>query len=278
MLLDQKRAVVCGVANAKSIAWGIAQKLKEHGAEVALTCVEAARRRVKKLADEIGIEHVISCDVGDDADVERTFGDLGEAFGGKLDILVHSIAYARLEDLGGEFLVVNREGWRTALETSAYSFVSMSRAARPLLVAAGGGSVMTLTFAGGDKVVPSYNVMGVAKAALEQSTAYLAYDLGPDNIRVNAISPGPIETMSSMVVDKFSDSLDSVRNISPLLTCVTPGDIGDAAVFFGSDLSKKITGSVFYVDSGMNTLAAAAKTHPRVVARAQRTAEPVAQH
>jgi enoyl-[acyl-carrier protein] reductase I len=269
MLLDQKRAVVCGVANSKSIAWGIAQKLKEHGAEVALTCIEASRRRVTKLAQEIGIEHVIACDVGDDADVERAFGQLGHAFDGKLDILVHSIAYARLEDLGGEFLVVNREGWRTALETSAYSLVSMARAARPLLISAGGGSIMTLTFAGGDKVVPSYNVMGVAKAALEQTTAYLAYDLGPDKIRVNAISPGPIETMSSMVVDKFSDSLERVRTMSPMLACITPSDVGDAAVYFGSDLSKKITGGVFYVDSGMNTLSAAANVHPRAAQAAR---------
>lgn len=263
MLLDQKRAVVCGVANAKSIAWGIAKKLQEHGAEVALTCVESARRRVTKLAEEIGIRHVISCDVGNDDDVQRAFGELGQAFDGQLDILVHSIAYARLEDLGGEFLVVNREGWRTALETSAYSLISMARAARPLLISAGGGSIMTLTFAGGERVVPSYNIMGVAKAALESSMSYLAYDLGPDKIRVNAISPGPIETMSSMVVDKFSDSLDSVRRISPLLKCVTPGDVGDAAVFFGSDLSKMVTGSVFYVDSGCNTLAADPGDHPR---------------
>ncbi|MFO0919629.1 MAG: SDR family oxidoreductase [Planctomycetaceae bacterium] len=276
MLLDQKKAVVCGVANSKSIAWGIAQKLKEHGAEVALTCVESARRRVVKLAGEIGIQHVISCDVGNDDDVERAFKDLGEAFGGELDILVHSIAYARLEDLGGEFLVVNRDGWRTALETSAYSFVSMSRAARPLLIAAGGGSIMTLTFAGGDQIVPSYNVMGVAKAALERSMAYLAYDLGPDQIRVNAISPGPIETMSSVVVDRFSDSLNTVRRTSPLLRCVTPEDVGDAAVYFGSDLSKMVTGMVFYVDSGCHAMAVGAGTHPRVT-QAERAAELVAQ-
>ena len=135
---------------------------------------------------------------------------------------------------------------------------------------------MTLTFAGGDQIVPSYNVMGVAKAALERSMAYLAYDLGPDQIRVNAISPGPIETMSSVVVDRFSDSLNTVRRTSPLLRCVTPEDVGDAAVYFGSDLSKMVTGMVFYVDSGCHAMAVGAGTHPRVT-QAERAAELVAQ-
>lgn len=270
MLLDGKRAVVCGVANAKSIAWGIAQALQQHGATVALTCVESAQRRVKKLADEIGIKTVITCDVGDDADIQRAFSDLGAAFDGRLDILVHSIAYARLEDLGGEFLTVSRDGWRLALEVSAYSLVAMSRAARPLLSAANGGSILTLTFAGGQRVVPSYNIMGVAKAALECSVRYLAYDLGPDQIRVNAISPGPIATMSSMVIDRFEASLEQFQRHVPLLECVTADDVGDAAVFLGSDLSRRITGTITYVDCGCEMLGMGAVEHPRVAKLPQR--------
>src|SRR5262249_19130326 len=159
-----------------------------------------------------------------------------------------SIAYARLDDLGGEFLNVSRDGWRIALETSVYSLVGMARAARPMLIAAGGGSIVTLTFAG-DVVVPSYNVMGVAKAALEQTVRYLAYDLGPDKIRVNAISSGPIETMSSVVIDRFSQSLTTMQTQSPLLENVHLEDVGNAAVFLASRLSSKITGGITYVDS-----------------------------
>lgn len=264
MLLDGKRAVVCGVANAKSIAWGIAQALHRHGAQVALTCVESTRRRVTKLAEELGTDRVFTCDVTSDADIQRALSDVGRAFEGKLDILVHSIATARLEELGGEFVNVSRDGWRLALEVSAFSLVALARAARPLLMASESGSVMTLTFAGGNRVVPGYNIMGVAKAALECSVRYLAYDLGPDRIRVNAISPGPIPTMSSVVVDRFDESLEKVRTHAPLLECVTPDDVGDAAVFLGSDLSRRITGTVMYVDSGLDCLSCGVGVHPRV--------------
>jgi enoyl-[acyl-carrier protein] reductase I len=251
------------VANDKSIAWGVVQALHDHGARVALCCVEGARRRVEKLAATIQCPHVIGCDVTRDDDIAKAMREVGQAFDGKLDYLIHSIAYARLEDLGGEFLKVNREGWRIALDVSAYSLVALAREARPLLMAAGGGSIVTLTFAGGARVVPSYNVMGVAKAALECSVRYLAYDLGPDRIRVNAISPGPIATMSSVVVDRFSEALDGVRKTAPLLDCVGPMDVGNAAVFFGSDLSRMITGTVLYVDSGTDSLAAGSGDHPR---------------
>lgn len=263
MLLENKRVVVCGVANDLSIAWGVTKAAKEQGANVAIMCVEATRRRVTKLANSIGIEHIISCDAGNDEDIQRAFQELGGVFDGKLDAMVHSIAYARLEDLGGEFHAVNREGWRIAMEISAYSLVAMARAARPLMIAAGGGSVMTITFNGGRCIVPSYNVMGVAKAALECSMRYLSYDLGPDKIRVNAVSSGPIATMSSKVVDKFQDALDQIATSSPLLELVTPEDVGNACVFLASDLSRHITSEILHVDSGCDAMTFGARPHPR---------------
>ena len=261
-LLDGKTALVSGVANAKSIAWGIAQSLHAQGARVGFTCLESTRRRVAKLAEEIGSDIVIPCDVSHDEDIARAFAEVGKAFDGKLDILVHSIAYARLEDLGGEFMKVTREGWRLALEVSAYSLVAMSRAARPLMKTSG-GSIITLSFAGGRKVVPSYNIMGVGKAALECAVRYLAYDLGPDKIRVNALSPGPIATMSSVVIDRFESAMNTIRTDSPMLECVTPEDVGNAVVFFGSDLSRLITGTILCIDSGVDILTIGAGPHPR---------------
>lgn len=234
-----------------------------------MTCVEPARRRVAKLAGQLGTDRIISCNVTDDADIARAAAELGQVFDGRLDIMVHSIAYARLEDLGGEFISVSREGWQLALDVSAYSLVALSRAVRPLMIASGGGSIMALTFDGGQRTVPGYNVMGVAKAALECSVRYLAYDLGPDKIRVNAISPGPIETSSSQVVDGFNNSLKNVLTHSPLLECVSPDDVGNAAVFFGSDLSRRITGTVTYVDSGCASLTPAATRHPRAAQPAE---------
>lgn len=262
-LLEGKRALVSGVANRRSIAWGIAQALHEHGAEVALTCLESARRRVAKLAAGLDSDLVFSCDVSKDEDIARAFEEVGNAFNGKLDVLVHSIAYARLEDMGGEFLTVTREGWRLALEISAYSLVAMARAARPLMQAAGGGSILTLSFLGGTKVAPSYNIMGVAKAALESAVRYLAYDLGPDGIRVNALSPGPISTVSSLVVERFEESSQKVETRSPLLRGVTARDVGNAAVFYAAEVSKMVTGSTLEVDSGMGMLICGAGPHPR---------------
>lgn len=262
-LLEGKRALVCGVANGRSIAWGIARAFHEQGARVALTCLESARRRVTKLAAQLDSDLVFSCDACRDEQIGDAFAKVGEAFGGQLDVLVHSIASARLEDMGGEFLLVTREGWRLALETSAYSLVAMARAARPLMKAAGGGSILTLSFLGGTRVVPSYNIMGVAKAALESAVRYLAYDLGPDGIRVNAISPGPIPTVSSSVVEGFEGSLQKVETCSPLLRRVEPRDVGNVAVFYAADVSKMVTGSTLRVDGGMGILASGAGPHPR---------------
>lgn len=262
-LLKGKQALVSGVANRRSIAWGIAQAFHEHGARLAFTCVESARRRVGKLAAQLDSDLVFPCDVSKDEDIGRAFQQVARAFDGKLDVFVHSIAFARLEDLGGEFLAVTREGWRLALEISAYSLVAMARAARPLMKAAGGGSILTVSFAGARRVVRSYNVMGVAKAALESAVRYLAYDLGPDGIRVNALSPGPILTASSMVIDRFEESLENVRTHSPLLGCATQQDVANAAVFYAAEISKMITGSTLHVDSGMDILTAGAEPHPR---------------
>jgi len=262
-LLEGKKALVSGVANRRSIAWGIAQAFHEQGARLAFTCLESACRRVAKLAAELDSDLVFPCDVSRDEEISRAFEEVGRAFDGELNVLVHSIAYARLEDLGGEFLTVSREGWRVALETSAYSLVAMARAARPLMKAAGGGSILTLSFQGSGKVVPSYNVMGVAKAALESAVRYLAYDLGPDGIRVNALSPGPIPTASAVVIERFEESTRRVEAQSPLLRSVTLQDVGSAAVFYAADASGMITGSILNVDGGMGILISGAGPHPR---------------
>jgi enoyl-[acyl-carrier protein] reductase I len=262
-LLEGKKAIVAGVANSKSIAWGIARAFHEHGAEVVLTCVESARRRVVKMAAELGSCPVVVCDAGRDESIAPAFEEAGRLLGGKLDVLVHSIAYGRLEDIGGEFISVGRDGWRLALEISAYSLVAMSRAARPLLKAAGGGSILTITFAGGVKVAPGYNVMGVAKAALDCTVRYLAYDLGPDKIRVNGLSPGPIPTMSSMVVERFEETLEATATHSPMLRSIQASDVGAVAVFYASDLSASITGSIQDIDGGMHILLAGTPVHPR---------------
>jgi enoyl-[acyl-carrier protein] reductase I len=261
-LLEGKKALVSGVANRRSIAWGIAEVFREHGAQLALTCVESGRRRVTRLAAQLDCDLIIPCDVSKDEEIARAFEEVGRAFDGKLDVFVHSIAYARLEDMRGEFLTVSREGWRLALEISAYSLVAMARAARPLMKAAGGGSILTVSFQGGARVVPSYNVMGIAKAALESAVRYLAYDLGPEGIRVNALSPGPIPTASSLVIDRFEEALQAVEAQSPLRRCVTPRDVGSAAVFYASDASSMVTGSTLNVDSGMGILISGFGLHP----------------
>lgn len=262
-LLSGKRALVTGVANPRSIAWGVAQVFHEHGARVAFTCLDATQRRVAKLAAELGSDLVFPCDVGKDEDIARTFEEVGKAFDGKLDVLVHSIAHARLEDMSGEFLNVTREGWRLALDVSAYSLVAMARAVRPLMRAAGGGSIMTLSFAGGTRVAPGYNIMGIAKAALESAVRYLAYDLGPDGIRVNALSPGPIATVSGMVIQGFDHSLQSVTTHSPLLRSITSRDVGNAAAWYAADISSAVTGTTVSVDGGMGVLLPGSLAHPR---------------
>ena len=262
-LLDGKKALVSGITNKKSIAWGIAQALYANGAELAFSCVENNVRRVKKLAPLVECGTVIPCDVQKDEEIADMLDKTGHLFGGKLDIFVHSIAYADIDDLGGEFIRTSRSGWNNALEISAYSLVCLARHARPLMNASGGGSMITLTFVGGDKVVPGYNIMGIAKAALDMSVRYLAYDLGPENIRVNAISAGPVSTISSLAVENFDTSLRMVKKCSPMLRNVTLEDLGRVAVFLGSDLSSAVTGETVHVDAGMHILAPTTRPHPQ---------------
>ena len=262
-LLSNRRALISGVANPRSLAYGIARAFHQEGAELAFTCFPTAHRRVSTLAAELGSDAVFECDVTDDDAIDRAFEAVGAAFDGRLDVFVHSIAFARLEDLSGEFASVTREGWRQAMDVSAYSFVAMARAARPLMKAAGGGSILTLTFAASEKVAPGYNVMGVAKAALESSVRYLAYDLGPDRIRVNALSPGPVRTVSAMVIDRFDEALARAESHAPLLRPISAEDVGRAALFLASDLSEAVTGVTMPVDAGLGSVLAGSEPHRR---------------
>ena len=259
-LLQGRKALITGVANKKSIAWGIARTFHAHGAQLAFTCLESNVRRVKKLAPQVDSDIIIPCDVQKDEEIENAFQEVKAAFGGTLDILVHCIAYADLKDLGGAFIGISRSGWNLALEISAYSLVVFARYARSMMRAAGRGSIITLTY-GGPKVVPGYNIMGIAKAALEMSIRYLAYDLGPENIRVNAISAGPISTISALAVEDFSKALRINEESSPLLSNITLEDLGKTAVYLASDLSSAVTGELLHVDAGMNIMCSAVRQH-----------------
>ena len=253
-LLAGKKALVTGVANKKSIAWGIAQALHAQGAEIAFTCLEGSMRRVNRLAPLVNSNIVISCDVRKDNDIVSAVGAVKDSFGGRLDIFVHSIAFANLEDIGGEFITVTRSGWNLALEISAYSLVAFTRHIRPLMNTAGGGAIITLTFGGAEAVVPGYNIMGVAKAALNASIRYLAHDLGPENIRVNGIAAGPVPTLSSQMIENFKTGLELVQERSPLLRNITVEDVGNTAVYLASTLSSAVTGAIMRVDCGMHVM------------------------
>jgi enoyl-[acyl-carrier protein] reductase I len=262
-LLKGTKAVVAGVATQKSIAWGIAKMFASEGARIAFLCLKGNVRRVQKLAAQISSDIVIPCDAGDDEEIASAFNEVGRVFDGKLDILVHSIAYADLDDLGGEYIKTNKSGWDKALGISAYSLTAFARQARPMMMANGKGSIITLTFGGGEKVIPGYNIMGVAKAALDMSMRYLAYDLGPDNIRINAISSGPLPTVSSIIFSGFDDALKYIEENSPLLRNISLEDVANTAVFLASNLSEAITGHVIHVDSGMNILGSGVQKHQR---------------
>ena len=250
-LLDGKNALVYGVANHRSIAWGITQALQREGARIALAYVDRMERQVRDLAASLRDPLLVTCDVTDDAQIEAVYKQIGEAFG-RLDTVVHSVAFAERQDLEGRFLDTSRDGFRTALEVSAYSLVAVARGAAPLM--SGGGSILSMTYDGSRRAYPSYNVMGVAKAALEAATRYLAADLGPDNIRVNAISAGPISTLSARGISGFTTMLKAAQERAPLRRTPTTDEIGDAAVFLASDLSRGITGETLYVDSGLNIM------------------------
>ncbi len=249
-LLDGKRALIFGVANDHSIAWGIAKALHAEGATLGLSSVESLiARRVQPLADQLGVDFVEPCDVSDDEQVTAVF-DSWRARHGELDILVHALAFANREDLDGAFVDTSRAGFQRALDVSAYSLTALTRAALPLFRP--GASVMTLSYLGAERAVPHYNVMGVAKAALEASVRYLAADLGPRGIRVNAISAGPVRTLAASGVSGFRDMYARFRDTAPLRRNITPGDVGGTAVWLASDLSSAVTGEVIYVDGGFS--------------------------
>ena len=251
-LLDGKNALIFGLANDKSIAWGITQALHREGAKIGISYAgETLKRRVMPLAEQIGCKWVEECDVSKDEMIAAT-AEKAAAHFGKIDVLVHSIAFAGREELTGPFYNTSREGFKNALDISAFSFVALAKAYQPILNP--GASLMCMTYYGSVKVAPHYNVMGVAKAALEASTRYLAYDFGPQKIRVNAISAGPIRTLAAAGVGGFRDMYKHFADMSPMRENVTIDDVGNAAVFLASDLSARITGEVLYVDSGFNTV------------------------
>jgi enoyl-[acyl-carrier protein] reductase I len=252
---EGKRALVLGVANKRSIAWAIARRLAEGGAQLAFTYQgERIEKSVRDLAATVDSPLVTECDVRSDEDVARVFAETGEAFDGKLDILVHSVAYAAAEDLEGRFTDTPRERFWLAVDVSAYSLVATSRAAEPLMEAAGGGSIVTMTYLGGERAVPHYNVMGVAKAALDSSVKYLAWDLGQKNIRVNAISAGPVRTLAARSIAGFPTMESIVEERAPLRRHIDADDVGAAAAYLLSDEASNVTGTTLYVDSGYHAL------------------------
>ena len=252
MLLQGKKALILGLANNRSIAYGIAAALKAQGARLAFNYVgDAIKKRVEPLSEELGGEFTFQCDVCDDAQINEAAAVVKEKWG-DLDILVHSVAFANREDLSGRFVDTSRDGFKLALEVSAYSLTALCRAFEPLL--AENASVLSMTYHGSTQVIPGYNVMGVAKAALEASVRYLAYDLGPKGVRVNAISAGPIKTLAASAVSSMKDLCSIVDRNAPLHRNVTTGDVGGTALYLASDLAHAVTGQVVYVDSGFSTI------------------------
>ncbi len=254
-LLTGKTGLVVGVANDRSIAWGIARALHAEGADLGFTYpVPAIEERVRPLAASLGSRFVEPCDVTRDGDIDALFAKVLEVFG-HLDILVHAVAFANKEDLKEPYVSTSREGFRVALDVSAYSLVALARGAAPLM-AGRNGSIVTMTYYGAEKVMPGYNVMGVAKAALEASVKYLAHDLGPRGIRVNAISAGPIRTLAAAGISGFKLMLHHAEEKAPLKRNVSTEEVGKTALFLASDLASGVTGEIVYVDAGFNVMGA----------------------
>jgi enoyl-[acyl-carrier protein] reductase I len=252
---DRKRGLVLGVANRRSIAWGIAKRLASAGAELAFTYQgERIEKSVRDLAESVNSPLVTECDVRSDDDVARVFAEVGERFGGGLDLLVHSVAFAAAEDLEGRFTDTPRDRFWLALDVSAYSLVACARAAEPLMESRGGGAILTMTYLGGVRAVPHYNVMGVAKATLDASVRYLAWDLGPKNIRVNAISAGPVRTLAARSIAGFPTMEAVVEERAPLHRPIDADDVGAAAAYLLSDDARNVTGTTLYVDSGYHAM------------------------
>ncbi|MBO8141379.1 MAG: enoyl-ACP reductase [Firmicutes bacterium] len=252
--LSGRTGLVVGVADKHSIAWGIAQMLAEAGARLAITYQnERLEKNVRELAGTLSDALIMPLDVTDDAQIEAAFAAIGREFG-RLDFLVHAVAFAPREDLSRDFVDTSREGYRISQEISAYSLAALARAARPWMKEAGGGSIVTMTYYGAEKVVAGYNVMGVAKAALEAAVRYLANDLGPDNIRVNAISAGPMKTLAARGIPGFMGMLKHHEEKAPLRRRVDMRELAGTALFLCSPLGSGITGEVIHVDAGYNIL------------------------
>lgn len=251
-ILDGKVALVFGIANHRSIGWGIAKALHEAGATIAFSIFnEELRRRVEPLAAEVKAEFIDTCDVNNDAELDATFEKFKEKYG-KLDILVHSVAFAPKEDLGGRFIDISREGFHIAMNSSVYSLIAMAKRAEPIMPP--GSSILNLTFYAAEKYIPDYNVMAIAKAALETTTQYLAADMGHKGIRVNSISAGAIKTLAAAGIPGFRNLLKQFQIVTPLQIPTTIERVGKAAVFLASDLAELVTGEVLHVDGGFHTL------------------------
>ncbi len=252
-LLDGKKALIIGVANDHSVAWGIAQALHREGAELAFNYQnEMLERRVRPLVEPLNPRLVAPCDLSSDEQIAAFMQEVQAAFG-QLDVLVHSAAFAKTDELRGSFLNTSREGFQLALEISAYTLTALVKAAAPLLREY--AAIVTMTYHGSQQVVPNYNVQGVAKAALEASVRYLAADLGPQGVRVNAISAGAIRTLASSAVAGIREMIKAQKDLAPLHRNITIDDVGNAAVWLGSDLARNVTGQIIYVDAGISIMA-----------------------
>lgn len=259
-LMDGKRGLVFGIANDHSIAWAITEQLHAAGAQMGFThlpdkdpATPKMERRVRKLVDPLGPKLVTPCNVQDDADLDRVFAEAAAAMG-QLDFVIHSVAYAPMDDLKGDVNAVSREGFKTSMDISVYSLMAMTRRAIPLMK--DGGSILTLTYLGGERVIPGYNVMGLCKAALESCVGYLAFELGPKKIRVNGLSAGPIRTLSSSAVKGIDVMLQMYDHMSPLRRNVSAEEVGKTAVYLLSDMSSGVTGETLHVDSGFHVMGA----------------------
>ncbi|HMS82328.1 MAG TPA: enoyl-ACP reductase [Nitrospira sp.] len=252
MLLNGKKGLIIGVANKHSIAWAIAQSTASQGAQLFFNYQnERLKQNVEELTATLPGAKAAPCDVSNDGEIAALMQQVQKDFG-QIDFLVHSLAFAPREELTGQFINTSRQGFAMALDISAYSLIAVARAALPLMTA--GGSIVTLTYLGSERVVPHYNVMGVAKAALESAVRYLAYDLGPMNIRVNAISAGPIKTLAARGVSGITKMVDHHKEVAPLRRPTEQGDVGDTALFLVSSLGRGISGEVIYVDGGFHIL------------------------
>jgi len=257
-LFEGKRGLVFGIANDHSIAWAITQQLHAEGAEMGFTHLpdkdpERPRmeRRLRKLVEPLGAKIMMPCDVTNDDDLDRIFSAARETFG-QIDFVLHSIAYAPMEDLKGPTVETSRDGFKLSMEISAYSLIAIANRARGLLTE--GGSILTLTYLGGEKVIPGYNIMGVCKSALESSVEYLAHDLGPSGIRINALSAGPLKTLSSSAVGDFDKMLNLYTTFSPMRRNITPEEVGKTGMFLLSDLASGMTGENVHVDAGYHIM------------------------